>query len=304
MSKFKTKHLLGLKDISKNEITEILKLASKYKYLKSKKVNLQDEALAFLFFENSTRTRISFELAAKKLGISTINFDSTSSSISKGESLVDTMQVLESLGVTVAVVRHKKNCFTEELSKMSNVSIINAGEGSNEHPSQGLLDLFTLQEYFPNMNGVRIGFVGDIEHSRVARSDIYGLQKYGVKIFATGPKNLLPKDLESMGVKVVNSLDELINKVDVIIALRIQYERMDKKYYPTKDKYFKEFGITNERLEKQKRKILIMHPGPINRELEISSEVADSSNSLILQQVSNGIPVRMGIISWIVSNRN
>ncbi|MDA0986828.1 MAG: aspartate carbamoyltransferase catalytic subunit [Bacteroidetes bacterium] len=301
MSRKKVKNLLSINDLSKNDINKILKEARNYKNSKSIKRNFKNEILTFLFFENSTRTKLSFELAAKKLGINTLNFNLNSSSLKKGESIYDTLKTLEAMGVSIICVRHTENYFPKNISNISAISIINAGDGTNEHPSQALLDLFTLKEKFGTIKKLKVGIVGDIIHSRVARSNIFALNKFGAKIFICGPKNLIPKNLNKYNVTKLTSVDELIKKVDVLITLRIQFERLNKKEFPSKKIYYKHFGITSGRIKKNNPKIYIMHPGPINREVEISSEVADSKNSLILEQVANGIPVRMGILNWILT---
>jgi aspartate carbamoyltransferase catalytic subunit len=253
-----------------------------------------------LFYEPSTRTRVSFEIAAKRLSADVINIVAETSSVRKGESLIDTGKNLEALKIDIIVLRHNSSGAAHLLARNVGVSVVNAGDGWHEHPTQALLDIFTLKEKFGKIQGLNVTIIGDIAHSRVARSNIWGLTKLGANVCVCAPKELLPQDIEKLGVKATTDIDEALKDADCINVLRMQLERDERSVFPSALEYFKQYGITQERINKLKRKILIMHPGPLNRGVEISSEVADGENSLILEQVTNGIAVRMAVL-YLVS---
>ena len=264
---------------------------------------MQGVTIANLFFENSTRTRLSFDLAARRLSADVINFTSSGSSISKGETLKDTARNIEAMKIDAVVVRHHASGVPKFLSEVLKSNIINAGDGAHEHPTQGLLDIFTLKEKFGEIKGLRVCLIGDIAHSRVARSNIEGLKTLGAEISICGPATLLPREIESLGVKIFYNLDEALKNADAINVLRIQQERMESERFPTLREYQHLFGITNERLTKLNKKIIVLHPGPINRDVEISADVADGEHSLILDQVENGVAIRMAVLFLICTNK-
>ncbi|KAF0132652.1 MAG: aspartate carbamoyltransferase catalytic subunit [Candidatus Saganbacteria bacterium] len=301
------KDLLGLRDISCEEINLALDTASSMKEVFFRPVPkvpaLLGKSICLLFYEPSTRTRTSFEAAAKMLSASITNVAIAQSSAQKGETLIDTVKNLEVMGHQAFVIRHKMSGAPLLASKNLTASVINAGDGFNEHPTQGLLDIFTMREKKGNLKGKKIVIVGDIAHSRVARSNIWGLIKLGAKVSVVGPPTLIPKDIEKMGVKVNNNIDEELEDADFINVLRIQLERMGKGLLPSLEEYHMIYGINAKRLEKCKKDIVIMHPGPINRGVEISSEVADGPYNVILDQVQNGVAVRMAVLFLLLGGR-
>jgi aspartate carbamoyltransferase catalytic subunit len=294
------KNLLSLEDLSKEEISLILNTAESFKEVSNREVKkvpaLRGKTVANLFFESSTRTRTSFEVAAKRLSADTINFSSSGSSTSKGESLTDTAKNIEAMHVDTIVMRHPSSGAAEFLARSCKAGVVNAGDGIHEHPTQGLLDMFTIKERKKTLEGVKVCLVGDILHSRVARSNIWGLTKMGAKVTVCGPPTLIPRGIEKLGVEVSYDLDKIIKDQDVLNILRIQLERQQGAFFPSIREYAAEYGISNERMKKAKSDVMIMHPGPINRGVELSSEVADGKHSVILDQVTNGVAVRMAVL--------
>lgn len=301
------KDLLGLEYLTKEEIELILDSAKSFKEVLARPLRkvptLRGKTVANLFYEPSTRTRISFELAAKRLSADVINIVKESSSIQKGETLIDTGRNLEALKIDVIVVRHGLSGAAMMLSRAVNMSVVNAGDGWHEHPTQALLDIFTLREKLKSIKGLNISIIGDIAHSRVARSNIWGLTKLGANVTVCAPRKLIPSQIEKLGVKTTSSVDDAIRNADAINVLRMQFERDNKNAFPSKIEYFKTFGITEDRLKKAKKNIIVMHPGPINRGVEMSAEVADGNNSVILEQVTNGIAVRMAVLYLVAHVR-
>lgn len=306
MSALSSKHLLGIKDISKEDIQLIFKTAENFKEVINRPIkkvpSLRDITIANIFFENSTRTKISFELAEKRLSADIVNFNSGTSSVNKGETLVDTVNNILAMKVDMVVMRHPAPGAAKFLSRHIDANIINAGDGTHEHPTQALLDAYTLTEKLGNLKDKKILIVGDIIHSRVALSNIYCLQKLGAHIRVCGPPNLIPKYIESMGVEVNYNLEESLAWCDAANLLRIQLERQDDKYFPSLREYSLQYGINQEVLDRINKDIIIMHPGPINRGVEITSQVADSNQSVILNQVENGVAIRMAILYLLTSN--
>jgi aspartate carbamoyltransferase catalytic subunit len=300
MTKLSTKHLLGIKDITAEDIHLILSTAENFKEVINRPIkkvpSLRDITIANLFFENSTRTKLSFELAEKRLSADVINFSSSGSSIKKGETLIDTVNNILAMKVDMIVMRHPNPGAAVFLSKHISAKIINAGDGAHEHPTQALLDAFSIKEKLGSIKGKKIAIVGDILHSRVALSNIFCLQKLGAQVMVCGPTTLIPKYISSLGVKVEHDLRKALEWCDVANMLRIQLERQDIKYFPSIREYTMLFGLNKELLDSLSKKIVIMHPGPINRGVEITSDVADGSQSIILDQVENGIAVRMAIL--------
>lgn len=300
------RHLLNLESLKKNEILTILEKADHF-YQNSvsadnKKI-LFNKTVINLFFENSTRTRSSFEIAAKRLGADVINFNIETSSAKKGESLLDTIDNLSAMDADLFIIRHPSSGAAEFLAKhlKTNASIINAGDGSHEHPSQGLLDLFAIQYYKKNFQNLKVAIVGDILHSRVARSLIHGLNILGTaETWVVGPKTLIPNNVERLGVKVSYDLDQAIKDADVIVMLRLQKERMTSVYLPSEAEYRHLYGIDSSKLKLAKKDVILMHPGPINRNVEITSEAADGPASIILKQVTYGVAVRMAIMTILL----
>lgn len=294
------KDLLALQDLSKEELKLILQTADSFKEVSTRPIKkvpaLRGKTVVNLFFEASTRTRNSFEVAAKRLSADTMNVAIQLSSVTKGESLIDTAKNLEALKVDIVIVRHSVSGAPYLLSRALKASVINAGDGSHEHPTQGLLDIFTIKEHKGKIEGVKVAIVGDIAHSRVARSDIWGLTKLGAKVTVVGPQTLIPSQIEKMGVQVTNKLEEALAEADVVQMLRIQMERQEANLFPSIREYGMLFGLNAEKLKKARPDVLIMHPGPINRGIELTSEVADGKNSVILEQVTNGIAVRMAVL--------
>ena len=305
---FKSGHLLGLEYTDRDDIELIMKTTKTFREILDRPIKkvptLQGKTVVNLFFEASTRTRISFELAEKRLSADSVNFATASSSVKKGETFLDTARNIEAMKIDMVVIRHESPGTAHFLANRLGANIINAGDGAHEHPTQGLLDLVTMGEYHESFAGLHVGLVGDIAHSRVALSNIHGLKKLGAKVTLCGPATLIPREIEKLGVVVCYNIEELIPQVDVLNVLRIQLERQDGGYFPTLREYHNYFGITRERLEKADKPITIMHPGPINRGVEISSDVADSEHSVILNQVTNGVAVRMAVLYLLAGGEN
>lgn len=297
---FKSKDLLGIKDLAPNEINFILDTASGFKDVLARDIKkvppLRGKTVVNLFFEPSTRTRTSFTLAGKRLSADVVNFSVTTSSVVKGETLKDTALTIQSLGADFIVIRHASSGVPHFLSKILNISIINAGDGANEHPTQALLDLFTIRSHKKKISGLTVAIIGDIAHSRVAKSNIYGLIKLGAKVRVICPPTLMPAEIDKLGVDVFHSIEQGIKNTDVIMTLRLQLERQSKGFLPSLEEYFKLYGLTAERLKLARDNAIVMHPGPMNRGVEIDSEVADGPQSVILEQVTNGIAVRMAVL--------
>jgi aspartate carbamoyltransferase catalytic subunit len=298
------RHLLGLEELTKDELLAILNTAQSFKEVSTRRIKkvpaLRGKVVVILFFEPSTRTNLSFSLAAKRLSADVIGFSKDASSTEKGETLIDTAKNIEAMGIDIVVVRHSCAGAPKLLSEVLRASVINAGDGAHEHPTQGLLDIFTIREHKKKIEGLTVAIVGDIMHSRVARSNIWGLTKLGANVIVVGPKTLIPKEIEKMGVEVSYHLDEVIPRCDVINMLRIQLERQGKNLFPSIREYAELFGLTSDRLKKAKDDVLVMHPGPINRGVEITPDVADGKHSVILEQVTNGLAVRMAAL-YLVS---
>ena len=298
--KWPYKHLLGLRDLSAGDIEYILDTAEGFEQISTRSVKkaptLRGKVVANLFFEDSTRTRISFALAASRLSADVVEFTKKSSSVSKGETLLDTARNLEAMGVDIVVIRHNAGGAATFLSRNINACVVNAGDGFCEHPTQALLDVYTIRKVKGSLAGLKIAIVGDIAHSRVARSNIWAMTKLGAEVTLVAPPTLIPTAVESLPVKISYSLDDVIEKVDAINMLRIQFERLGGNPFPSVREYSHYFGLTIERMKRAKPDILVMHPGPINRGVEIESEVADGPNSVILQQVANGLAVRMAVL--------
>lgn len=294
------KDLLGIKELSVQEINLILDTAAGFKDVLGRDIKkvpaLRGKTTVNLFFEPSTRTRTSFELAAKRLSTDVINFSVPTSSVVKGESLIDTALTVQALGADFIIIRHASSGVPHLLAKNLNASVINAGDGTNEHPTQALLDAFTIQEKKRKIAGLEIAIVGDIMHSRVAKSNIYCLTALGAHVRLIGPPTLIPENLKAMGVSVFHNMEDGVKGVDVLIMLRIQMERQGKGFFPSTDEYSKNWGLTPERLSLAKEDVIVMHPGPMNRGIEIVSEIADGPRSVILEQVTNGIAVRMSVM--------
>ena len=300
MTTLSTKHLLGIKDLTADDIHLILKTAENFKEVINRPIkkvpSLRDITIANLFFENSTRTKLSFELAEKRLSADVVNFSSASSSVKKGETLIDTVNNILAMKVDMVVMRHPNPGAAVFLSKHIEAKIINAGDGAHEHPTQALLDTFSIKEKLGSIKGKKIAIVGDILHSRVALSNIFCLQKLGAEVMVCGPTTLMPKYIHSLGVKVEHDLRKALEWCDVANMLRIQLERQEIKFFPSLREYTMLFGLNKELLDSLSKKIVVMHPGPINRGVEITSDVADSSQSIILEQVENGVAVRMAVL--------
>ncbi len=301
------KDLLGLEHLSKEEIKFILSTAESFKEVSKREIKkvpaLRGKTVVNLFYEPSTRTRVSFEVAAKRLSADVINISAESSSIKKGEALIDTGKNIQALKADIIILRHNCSGAAVLLAQNVDLSVVNAGDGWHEHPTQALLDIFTLHEKFGRIEGLNISIVGDISHSRVARSNIWGLTKLGAKVTICAPQILIPPAIEEMGVSLTSDLDDALKNADAVNVLRMQFERDEQKAFPSQIEYFKNFGITQDRLKKAKKNILVMHPGPLNRGIEISSEVADGNHSVILEQVTNGIAVRMAVLFLVAQGR-
>ncbi|AXT20192.1 aspartate carbamoyltransferase catalytic subunit [Flavobacteriaceae bacterium AU392] len=305
MSELSVNHLLGIKYLNKKDIELIFKTADHFKEVINRPIkkvpSLRDITIANLFFENSTRTKLSFELAEKRLSADVINFSSSQSSVKKGETLIDTVNNILSMKVDMVVMRHPNPGSGLFLSKHINASIINAGDGAHEHPTQALLDSYSIRETLGEVKGKNVVIVGDILHSRVALSNIFALQLQGANVMVCGPKTLIPKYINKLGVKVETDLRKALNWCDVANMLRIQNERMEISYFPSTREYTQQFGVNKALLDGLDKEITIMHPGPINRGVEITSDVADSNQAIILNQVENGVAIRMAIIYLLAS---
>ncbi len=302
-----SKHVLGLDGMPREDIQLILDTAVSFREILDRPIKkvppLQGKTIANMFFESSTRTRLSFELAERRLSADVLGFQSLGSSVSKGETLKDTARNIEAMKVDMVVIRHSASGAPHYLAQVIQGSVINAGDGSHEHPTQALLDMYTLREKFGKLEGLRICIVGDISHSRVALSNIYGLTAMGAKVSVCGPATMIPKEIERLNVQVFHRIDEVIEHVDALNVLRIQLERDAGRLFPSIREYHQYYGITKQRLDKATTPITIMHPGPINRDVELSADVADSEHSLILQQVLNGVAIRMAVL-YLLSARN
>ena len=309
MSHLSTNHLLGIKNITKNDIELILSTAKNFKEVLNRPIkkvpSLRDITIANLFFENSTRTRTSFELAQKRLSADTVNFSASTSSVKKGETLIDTVNNILAMKVDMVVMRHPNAGACVFLSKkVKNCKIINAGDGAHEHPTQALLDAYSIQEKLGSLKGKKVVIVGDILHSRVALSNIFCLNKMGAQVKVCGPATLIPRHIKSLGVEVETNLKKALEWADVANMLRIQLERQDIKFFPSLREYTMLYGLTQEILDGLEKDLVVMHPGPINRGVEISSEVADGKNSIILEQVENGVAVRMAVMFLLAGKQN
>lgn len=307
MKKFSQRHLLGIKDLSLADIQLVFETADNFKQIINRPIkkvpSLRDVTIANVFFENSTRTRISFELAQKRLSADVVNFSASSSSVSKGETLIDTVNNILAMKVDMVVMRHPSPGACLFLAKHVNAQIINAGDGTHEHPTQALLDAYSIREKLGSVKGKKVVIVGDITHSRVALSNILCLQKLGAEVMVCGPTTLIPKHIESLGVRVEHNLLKALDWCDVANMLRIQLERQDIKYFPSLREYSMLYGLDEERLNALNKEIVIMHPGPINRGVEISSAVADSKHSIILDQVENGVATRMAVMYLLAGQK-
>ncbi|MFN8261719.1 MAG: aspartate carbamoyltransferase catalytic subunit [Chitinophagales bacterium] len=306
MSQLSSKHVIGIEHLTVDDIELILKTATQFKEIINRPIKkvptLRDITIANLFFENSTRTRISFELAQKRLSADIINFSSSSSSVKKGETLLDTVNNILSMKVDMIVMRHASPGAAHYLSERIDAQIVNAGDGTHEHPTQALLDAYSMQEKLGDLKGKKIAIIGDIMHSRVALSNIFCLKKLGAEVTLCGPSTLIPKHIEKLGVNISHNIDETLQWCDVANVLRIQLERQNTKYFPSLREYALYFGVNRQRLEKLDKEIVIMHPGPINRGVELTSDVADSEHSIILDQVENGVAVRMAVM-YLLANK-
>ena len=297
---WRRKHLLGLQDLTRQELTHILDTADGFKEISRRSIKkapaLRGKVVVNLFFEDSTRTRSSFTLAASRLSADVLEFAAKGSSVSKGETLRDTARNLEAMGIDIIVIRHSAGGAPHHLSRCIDACVVNAGDGHHEHPTQALLDIFTIRQLRGDLTGLKVAIVGDIANSRVARSNIWGLHKLGAEVFLVGPPTLMPSGVKQMPVTVCHDFDAIIGEMDVLNMLRVQFERMSSPVFPSVAEYSRLFGLTLKRMERAKNDVIVMHPGPINRGLEIESEVADGPNSTILQQVSNGLTVRMAVL--------
>jgi aspartate carbamoyltransferase catalytic subunit len=298
------RHLLSLEELSADEIRFILDTADTFKEVSTRSVKkvpaLRGRVVVNAFFEDSTRTRTSFSLAAQRLSADVIDFSEKGSSVSKGETLIDTARNIEAMGVDVIVLRHAAAGAAELLARSVKSSVINAGDGAHEHPTQGLLDIYTIRERFGRVEGLKVAIVGDIANSRVARSNLWALQKLGAEVILVGPATLLPRSFEALGARVVHDFDSVIGEVDVINMLRVQNERIKSSQFPTVREFTSTFGLTTERFQQCKPGVFVMHPGPMNRGVEISSHIADGPQSGILTQVTNGLAIRMAVL-YLVS---
>ena len=300
MSKLSVSHLLGIRYLTKEDINLIFETADHFKQVINRPIkkvpSLRDITIANLFFENSTRTKLSFEIAEKRLSADILNFSSSNSSVTKGETLIDTVNNILSMKVDMVVMRHPNPGAADFLSKHVDAKIVNAGDGAHEHPTQALLDAFSMREKYGDLKGKNVVIVGDILHSRVALSNIFCLKKLGANVRVCGPLTLMPKHIKSLGVEVMTDLKEALNWCDVAMMLRIQLERQDMKNFPSLREYSMLYGLDKELLDSLDKKITVMHPGPINRGVEITSDVADSKQSIILEQVENGVAIRMAVL--------
>ncbi len=307
MKKLLSKDLLGIRNLSVEEINLIFDTADRFKEVLNRPIkkvpSLRHLTIANVFFENSTRTKLSFELAQKRLSADVINFSSSVSSVKKGESLLDTINNILVMKVDMIVMRHPNPGAPHFVAKNIEASVVNAGDGTHEHPTQALLDSYTIREKFGNIKNKKIAIIGDISHSRVAISNIYALQKLGAKVMLCGPSTLIPKHINSMGVEIENNIENALKWCDVANVLRIQLERQNNKFFPSLREYSLYYGINKKLLEKINKNIIIMHPGPINRGVELNSDVADSNNSIILDQVENGVAIRMAVMYLLSLNK-
>ncbi len=301
------KHLLGIKELSAQDIVKILDHAD---YMKKnvleagkKDSSLSGKSIVTLFYENSTRTRLSFELASKYLGATAANITASGSSVEKGETLADTGKTIDAMGTDVVIIRHSSSGAPHMLSNYTGASVVNAGDGMNEHPTQALLDFMTMREAFGSLEGLKVAIVGDVKHSRVARSDIYGLKKLGADVTLCAPSTLMPSEIESFDVRVCDDADIAVHDADVIMGLRIQLERQKSGLFPSVREYHKLFGINKRRVSLAKPNAIIMHPGPVNRGVELSADVADGPQSVINTQVTNGVCVRMAVLDMLTHNQ-
>lgn len=306
MSQLSVPHLLGIKDLSLEDIQLVFETADQFKEVLNRPIkkvpSLRDITIANIFFENSTRTKLSFELAEKRLSADVVNFSASQSSVKKGETLVDTVNNILAMKVDMVVMRHSHAGACVFLAKHIDARIVNAGDGAHEHPTQALLDAYSMRQRLGDLTNKRVVIVGDILHSRVALSNIFALNKLGAKVVVCGPKSLIPRYIESLGVEVELNLDQALRKADVVNLLRVQNERMDYSYFPSTREYVMQYGLTMERLNRLDHTPLIMHPGPINRGVELSSELADSKHAIILDQVENGVAIRMAVLYLLAAS--
>ncbi len=308
MDSLSVEHLVGIEDLTKKDIEIIFKTADAFKEVINRPIkkvpSLRDITIANLFFENSTRTRLSFELAEKRMSADIVNFSASSSSLKKGETLIDTVNNILAMKIDMVVMRHPVPGAAKFLSERVDAKIINAGDGTHEHPTQALLDAYSIRERLGSVKGKKVVIIGDIIHSRVALSNIYCLQKLGAEVMVCGPTTLIPKYIDKLGVKVENSLQKAIEWCDVANVLRIQLERQDIKYFPSLREYSMQYCLTKSMIDNLSKEIVIMHPGPINRGVEITTDVADSQQAIILDQVENGVAIRMSVIYLLASKIN
>ncbi len=306
MSQLSVPHLLGIKDLTVEDIQLVFETADQFKEVLNRPIkkvpSLRDITIANIFFENSTRTKLSFEIAEKRLSADVVNFSASQSSVKKGETLVDTVNNILAMKVDMVVMRHSQAGACVFLAKHVDARIVNAGDGAHEHPTQALLDAYSMRQRLGDLTGKRVVIVGDILHSRVALSNIFALNKLGAKVVVCGPKSLIPRYIESLGVEVELNLDQALRKADVVNMLRVQNERMDYSYFPSAREYVMQYGLTMERLNRLDHTPLIMHPGPINRGVELSSELADSKHAIILDQVENGVAIRMAVLYLLAAS--
>ena len=305
LQRWTRKHLLTLEELSADELRYVLDTADSFKEVSTRSVKkvpaLRGRVLVNLFFEDSTRTRTSFALAAQRLSADIIDFSEKTSSTQKGETLIDTARTIEAMGVDVVVIRHKAAGAAHQLARTIRCSIINAGDGPHEHPTQGLLDLYTIRERFGKIEGLKVAIVGDIANSRVARSDLWGLKKLGAEVVLVGPPTLVPRSFEQFGAKVVHDFDSIVGEMDVINMLRVQFERIKTSQFPSVREFTRLYGLTWDRFQRCKKDVFVMHPGPMNRGIEIQSDIADGPQSGILTQVTNGLAVRMAVLYLVNS---
>lgn len=308
MDSLSVEHLVGIEDLTKKDIEIIFKTADAFKEVINRPIkkvpSLRDITIANLFFENSTRTRLSFELAEKRMSADIVNFSASSSSLKKGETLIDTVNNILAMKIDMVVMRHPVPGAAKFLSERVDAKVINAGDGTHEHPTQALLDAYSIRERLGSVKGKKVVIIGDIIHSRVALSNIYCLQKLGAEVMVCGPTTLIPKYIDKLGVKVENSLQKAIGWCDVANVLRIQLERQDIKYFPSLREYSMQYCLTKSMIDNLSKEIVIMHPGPINRGVEITTDVADSQQAIILDQVENGVAIRMSVIYLLASKIN
>jgi aspartate carbamoyltransferase catalytic subunit len=294
------RHLLGLEELSADEIRFVLDTADSFKEVSTRSIKkvpaLRGRVVVNAFFEDSTRTRTSFALAAQRLSADVIDFSEKTSSTSKGETLIDTARNIEAMGIDVMVIRHSAAGSAQVLARNLACHVVNAGDGAHEHPTQGLLDLYTIRERFGRIEGLKVAIVGDIANSRVARSNVWGLTKLGAEVILVGPTTLLPRAFEQLGVRVVHDFDSVIGELDVVNMLRVQFERIKSSQFPSVREFTSMYGLTWDRFQKCKKDVFVMHPGPMNRGIEISSDIADGPQSGILTQVTNGLAVRMAVL--------